>query len=1128
MKKNQIYPPDWQGYFVPKLFLCMKLTIFLFFLSMLGATASSFSQQAKFNLQLKNTTIKDVLDELKSQSDYQFFYSNDDFDVSRRVDVDLNNASIENVLEQILGDMDVSYKIVDKSVIISKSDVVWSFDQQQQQIVSVSGTVSDATGQPLPGVTVVEKGTTNGTITDFDGNYILKNISGASTLIFSFVGMENIEMPLDGRSQIDVVMQEQTIGLEEVVAIGYGVQRKEEVTGSVSSVDAEQMKEIPAANVSQALQGRVSGVQMTQTSSKPGASMQIRIRGTRSLNASNDPLIVLDGIPFAGSINDISPSDIKTLEILKDASATAIYGSRGANGVIIITTNKGKMGQKATVTYDSYVGLKTLFSKYPMMGSSDFIKLREYAGLYSNGSDESDDVSTDWQDLLFKNSMVTSHDVGVSGGTETGNYSFGIGYYKDEALVPEQNYTRFSIRSSLDQRIGDHVKVGFSTNSNYSITNGSDFSLYNTLATTPITDPYNEDGSLKTRVNVAGIDDMYSYTREGIKSLGDAWVNKSLAFGSYNTIYGELAIPGVEGLKYRLNIGLNFRTTNDGDYTGEGVFNSSESAASVATIGNSLTTNWAVENLVTYDRVFNNKHNFNFVGLYSAEQTHYHSSVVSATGIPSDQFQFYNLGQATDEITIDPDQQGYYEAGLKSLMARAMYSYNGKYMLSLAVRSDWSSRLSPSNNNHTYPAVSAGWNIGEENFMGNLKAVDRLKLRVGYGQTSNQSVDPYSTLGLLSSSPYNYGSQYVTGYYVSELANDNLGWEYSETYNVGLDFGLANSRITGTMEYYIQKTKDILFDVSLPSTSGVESYTANIGRSQNKGFELSLNGVIMEDHNGWTWDAGINIYANRNKLTGLASGVERDESNWWFVGHPIDVVYDYKKIGIWNEGDANMSVLEPNGQAGDIKVEYTGDYNEDGTPTRQINTDDRQIIDLEPTFQGGFSTRVAYKNVDLSVVGDFKSGGKLISTLYSSNGYLNMLTGRRNNVDVDYWTESNTDAKYPKPGGTLAGDNPKYGSTLGYFDASYLKVRTITLGYNFSRDGWLKDAGINKLRLYFTVQNPFVLFSPYNKESGGDPETNSYGDENQAVSTSYAKRLLVIGTNSPSTRNFLFGINLTF
>ncbi len=317
-----------------------------------------------------------------------------------------------------------------------------------------------------------------------------------------------------------------------------------------------------------------------------------------------------------------------------------------------------------------------------------------------------------------------------------------------------------------------------------------------------------------------------------------------------------------------------------------------------------------------------------------------------------------------------------------------------------------------------------------------------------------------------------------------------------------------------------------MLSVSLPSTNGVGSYMANIGKTQNKGFELSLNGVILDNLNGWTWEAGVNLYSNKNKLVQLASGADQDESNWWFKGHSINCIYDYEKIGLWQEGDANLQKYVPGGNVGMIKVKYTGDFNADGTPTRQIGPADRQIIEVDPDFQGGFNTRVAYKDFDLSVVGAFKSGGVLISTLYGSSGYLNMMTGRRGNVKVDYWTPENTNAKYPKPGGAMDGDNPKYGSTLGYFDASYLKVRTITLGYNF-KQRWVKNAGIDKLRLYCTIQNPFVLFSPYNRESGMDPETNSYGNENAAV-TSYNKRLLTIGTNTPSTRNYLIGLNLTF
>ena len=490
---------------------------------------------------------------------------------------------------------------------------------------------------------------------------------------------------------------------------------------------------------------------------------------------------------------------------------------------------------------------------------------------------------------------------------------------------------------------------------------------------------------------------------------------------------------------------------------------------------------------------------------------------------------YYNIGRAEGTITVDPNNWNYQKSGLMSWMGRVMYTYDNRYMLSATVRADASSRLAKGHQWHTYPAVSVGWNLRQESFMDNVSWLDMLKLRVGYGQTSNQAVDPYSTLGKLSTRPYNFGPNgYATGYYVSTAPNASLGWEYSSTWNYGIDFSLLGGRLSGTLEYYVQKTNDLLLSVNLPSTAGLGSYMGNIGKTQNKGVELTLNGTILDNHNGWTWDASLNISANRNKLVSLASGQEKDENNFWFVGYPIDVIYDYEYIGLWQEGDPYLDILEPGGNVGMIKVKYTGDYNEDGTPTRQIGPEDRQVISMEPKFQGGFSTRVAYKGFDLNVITAFKCGGKLISTLYSSSGYLNMLNGRRGQVDVDYWTPENTDAKYPKPGGITSNDSPKYGSTLGYFDASYWKVRTITLGYNFNGQKWLDRLGVDGLRAYFTVQNPFVICSPYYKETGMDPETNSYADENVATTGSMPSRLLTIGTNSPSNRNYLFGISLTF
>lgn len=992
------------------------------------------------------------------------------------------------------------------------------------QSTLVKGAVKDTKGEPIIGASIVEKGTTNGMLSDLDGNFSIK-VRQNATLVISYIGYVTQEVPTRGRTSINVTLNEDTKNLQEVVVIGYGTQRKEAVTGSVASMRGDLMRQVPGADITNALQGRIAGVDMTQTSSKPGATMQIRIRGTRSLNASNDPLVVLDGIPFAGSISDIDPNNIKSMDILKDASATAIYGSRGANGVILVTTYRGMKEQKAKVTYNMYVGLKTLFARYPMMNGEQFVKLRKYANKFTNGLDESDDVNTDWQDLMFKNSMVTNHDIGLSNGNETGSYNVGVSLYRDEALVPKQNYNRYSMRFSLDQEIGKYVKVGLSTNTSYAITNGANLGLYSTLSTTPISNPYNDDGTTKKIVKSSN-DDTYVMTRDVINSLGDKWKDCTKAFGTYNSFYGEVKIPGIDGLKYRLNVGLNYRHSDGGSYTGEGVFSSTDSPSS-ASQSKSTTTNWAVENLLTYDKTFG-KSQINVTALYSSEQTKYTSSYVTALGIPNDAFQYYNLGQATGEIAVPPASQGYYKSGLESWMGRVMYSYDDKYMASVTLRSDGSSRLASGHKWHTYPAISVGWNIAKESFMSGIKWIDNLKLRFGYGETSNQSVNPYKTLGLLSTRAYNYGSTTAVGYYVSELPNSELGWEYSRTYNAGLDFSMFKGRLTGTFEYYVTNTRDLLLSVNLPATSGVSSYMANVGRTQNKGFELSLNGTIIENLNGWSWDVGINLYSNHNELKELASGSKRDEANWWFVGHPINVIYDYKKVGLWQADEAAaMAIAEPSGNAGMIKVQYNGDYDANGLPTRAYGPDDRQIIKVDPDWEGGFNTRVAYKNWDLSMVGAFKHGGTIISTLYGSSGYLNMLSGRRNNVDVDYWTEDNTDAKFPKPGGIMSNDNPKYGTTLGYFSGSYLKVRTITLGYNFNQ-AWMKAVGISSLRVYATVQNPFVLFSPYKDESGMDPETNSYGNENQAVGSTYQSRLAVIGTNTPSTRNYLIGLNVTF
>ena len=1013
-----------------------------------------------------------------------------------------------------------------------------------QQTKQVSGHVTDSQG-PLIGATVMEKGTNNGTVTDYDGNFSL-NVNPGTTLVISYVGYLSQEVKAADGMRVN--LKEDGHVVNEVVVIGYGTQRREAVTGSVANIGGEKLNQIAATNAAQALQGRVAGVLMTQTGSKPGDEMQIRIRGQRSLSASNDPLIVLDGIPFMGQLSDINPTDIKSMDILKDASATAIYGSRGANGVIIITTVKGSQGTPAKVTYNGYVSFKKVFHKYPMMDGPTFSKFRQYAGKYQNSLDENDNTNTDWQDLYYQTGVSHNHDVSIAGGTNGGSYSFGAGYYHDESVVPTEGYNRVSVRGNFDQMVGKYFRFGLSTNTSYRKTEGVN-NIYNVLSTTPLASPYDENGNLK-RYNALPADDQVVVTKETVERDKDVWLSENKGIGTYNTLFAELKCPWIEGLSYRVNVGLNFRSSKSGSFTGTGINNKDANAVNSGSVYENQTRNWAVENLLTYDRSFG-KHNINVVGMYSAEETTYEQTGGSAQGIPADYFQYYALDKATGQANLVG--YNYWQSGLVSWMGRVMYSYDNKYMISAALRSDASSRLAEGHKWHTYPAVSAGWNIAREAFMESTKSwLDNLKLRVGYGETSNQSISPYSTLGGLAIRNYNFGdgTNYMAGYYVNALPNPELGWEYSKTWNFGLDFSLFSGRLYGSIEYYTQKTNDILLDVSLPSTSGVSSYTGNIGNTENKGWELTLNGIIIDNKNGWNWEAGINLYQNRNKLTKLTGALDEngepapDKANRWFVGYPIDVIYDYEYDGLWNAEDVyevtladgtkttNFAILEPGGNLGMIKVKYNDDVlDANGVPTRAIGDDDRRVMSMEPDLIGGFHTTVGYKGFDLNVIGAFQIGGKLISAIHSSNGYLNMLTGHRNNLDVDYWTEDNTGAKYPKPGGIQSGDNPKYGSTLGYFNAGYLKFRAITLGYNFENLKAIKDLGISRLRLYATVQNPFVLFSPFNNESGLDPETNSWANQNTAVAVdgyTGKHKMPIVGYNTPATRNFLFGVNVTF
>ena len=1020
------------------------------------------------------------------------------------------------------------------------------------QSVTVTGKVKDKAGEGLIGVSITEKGTNNGVASDADGSYSLTVASNA-VLQFSYLGYTTVSINVNGGGNYDVTLQEDTKALGEVVVIGYGTAKRSDVTGSISSIGSKAIKEIPAPDVMRALQGRTAGVDLVQSSSRPGADMQIRIRGARSLTASNDPLVVLDGIPFPGSLNDINPYDIKSIDILKDASSTAIYGSRGANGVIMVTTNRGDLGQPS-VNYSGYYGITSMFSRYPMMNGPEFVAFREEAA--KNGStwaamskDDDPNVNTDWQKLVIKNGYTTNHNVTVSAPTKGGSYTFGIGYNKDEGIQALQSYERYSARGTFDQQIGKIFRIGMNLQNTFSTISGSQIGsisgygpnvMEKLLSTNPTINPYDKDGNLINDGLALNSSDVnwnpyfFKYTDDTQK------VDLKRVFASYNTLFAEVKL-GLDGLKYRINMGGNYRQINSGWFSGttgawSGAVSATTPVVSSATITNSHDINWVVENLLTYDKIFG-KHSINAVAMYSSEQTLHYLSYANAQNITVNDIQFYNLGLRTGDINVKPEDQEYSLRGLISYMGRVAYQYDNRYMLSATLRRDGSSVLAKGHKWHTYPAVSAGWNIANENFMKDIEPVNLLKLRIGYGQTSNQSVNPYQTYGLMSSSLYNFGSNPVTGYYPNTVPNPNLGWEYSETVNYGLDFGLFNGRLMGTAEYYVQNTKDLLQELQLPASSGVNGrYLSNIGSTQNKGFELTLNGIIIQNKDGWSWSAGVNFYTNKNKITKLASQTGRDVANMWFVGYSINSIYDYKKVGIYQLGEEAIATAAYSLKPGDIKVAYNltdGDdvtFDANGVPSRKINGNDRFILgSTDPDYQGGFNTTVSYKNFDLGVIGIFRSGGILISTIHAPQGYLNQLSGRRGNVKVDYWTPENPTNKYPAPGGTRGNqDAPAFGTTLSYFDASYVKLRTITLGYNFKGE-WMKTLGIGLGRAYVTCSNPFVISSPYYKETGLDPETNSpIGENSAATNGDMPTRLLSVSTNTPATRSFTIGLNLTF
>jgi len=1001
---------------------------------------------------------------------------------------------------------------------------------------SVSGKVTDETGMGLPGVNILLKGTTNGTTSDAQGDFSLSAPEGDGVLVYSFIGNNTHEETLSGRTTISISLMPSIESLSEVVVVGYGIQKKSDVTGAIARVTGESLREVPVANFTQSLQGRAAGVEINSTSSRPGADAQIRIRGSRSFSASNDPLIVVDGIPFNGTINDINVNDIAAIDVLKDASATAIYGSRGSNGVIIISTKRGSVG-KAQILYNGYYGVSSVVDEYDVYNGEEFNTFRlasnaDGGSAYGPTPDETANLAagkdTDWQDLMYKDGYITDHNIGVSGGTDETQFLISAGYFKQTAVMPGQAFTRFSITGAIDQKVGKRIKIGLNTMNQFSIRDGEDANaMFQILTLSPLYNAYNADGSIN-RSPALG-----SANPETINPLvlyqNDLWKQQRRRLRTFNSLYGEVQI--VDGLKYRLNVGLDLFQDNYGRYDGSGT-PYKNGGTNEANVQNTNSTSYTVENIISYEKTLAEVHRLGLTGLYSIQETEEYRSGANANTLPADYTYYYNLGlgNVTSVPASGANASYYTKSSILSYMARVNYAYADRYLLTVSYRADGSSRLAPGNKWFYYPAAALAWNINKENFMNGVNAISALKLRFGIGKTSNQSVNPYASLGSLASEPYNYGTNGLYGYYVNSLPNPDLSWEFTTTTNFGLDFGLFENRLTASVEYYHQKTEDILQSVSLPQTSGVSSVVKNIGESENKGLEITMSSINIEKSDGLTWSTDLNIFLNRGEITYLAGGVNRNITNGWHVGYPIDAIYDYEKIGIVQTGETGLPAdFDP----GEIKIkdQLTVDSDGDGIPDAAdgvINADDRIVLGSgQSKWSGGLTNRLTYKGFDFSFVLFWKVGGTLVSNLYQGNisNPINSLEGRRNGPKVDYWTPDNPTNDYPRPGRAQV---PLYGSTLGYFDATYMKVRSINLGYSFPST-MLGRTGIGSLRVYVQALNPFkAFFSDYVDAGGVDPETNGFGG---SVTEGYGPNntnRLTVNPNTPPTRSLIFGINLKY
>lgn len=1115
----------------------MKVTIALFLIVVFQAGATVYSQNTRIELSAQGKTLKEILKDIEKQSNFRFFY-NDEFSIlNQPTSINVSGKKIDEVLSILLDKAEVTYKVLANDVVVLTPLV-------SAQNVQVSGTVTDAqTGEPLVGVNVVVEGTTVGVVTDVAGKFTVTAPDANATLVFSFVGYVTEKISIAGKSSLEVNLVPDVKALEEIVVVGYGTVKKSDITGAVSSVSSEKIKSVPVNDFRQSLQGRAAGVDVSYGNRRPGEGASVLIRGRRSFKASNDPLYVIDGIPTSNAqLGDINPTDIESMEILKDASATAIYGSRAANGVVLITTKRGKAG-KTTVSYDGYYGISKIAHGLDSENGAQYAEQKReayrnnskqyykssYADPYydyfdANGIFKQDPVlwesvsmgyewedeaktivkrdangipiyhpenvrSTDWASLVLRTGATQNHQLSVSGGNDKTKVLFAATSYTEEGIIKGQDYQRYTLRLNLDHEVTKWLKVGASTNYSYSKQNYGN-NLYSTATyMLPLALPYDKDGKI---VFKPGNDALLFTPLYDI----DGMLNERLKGRFFAAIYAE--VKPIKNMTYRLNFGPDFGHYRNGEFRAA-MTSDRQGSSPYGRYYQDQRWNYVLENILTYTKTIAEKHDLTFTAMQSIQDERFESSEITAYNLPYESQKWYNIGTAA---TINSIASNLWDQRLASFMGRINYSLNDKYLVTITGRQDGASMLAEGHKYDFFPAVALAWKIGRENFLKNVSFLSDLKIRGGYGVTGNSSISAYQTQGDLARTQYDWNGAPGYGYRPNTIPNPNLKWEKTASTNVAIDFGFFDNRITGTIDAYRSNTSDLLMEMQLPTETGFNLMLSNVGSTRNTGLEAQISATVVNTASGFKWVTDLMWYKNKEEIVELYGGKKDDPGNSWFIGHPIKTYYDYKLNGIWqntHEDSVMMKAFNAKGSkfaAGKIRVT---DTNGDTI----INANDRQILGSDvPRWTGSWGNTFTFKGFEFSFFLYTRQGQMLDAGILSDR--MNLF-GRYENLDVYFWQPTDPNrakATHPRPNADQ--EFPEYRNSYRFVDGSFTKLRNVTLAYTFP-EKIASKLKMQNLRVYVSAQNP----KTWTSFKGLDPEG-------------------IGGADTPSSKLYMVGVNVTF